>query len=333
MALKIRKPNFGGQKYFWLGILGVVVIAALLIGSSLYKAAGIGETVVKAEFVQAAGMRPGDDVRVAGIQVGTIKSTKLEGDHVLAELGLKEDVELGADASASIKMSTILGAHYIELTPGDGKGLPDNRIPISNTKVPYDLQKTVEVGTPLLEAIDSKKLAQSLDMLNSQLGDSPKLAGQALDSVGNLSKIINERREQVDSLLKNLDKTTQLLSDNRNNILLIIANGQAIGDRIFERQNLLRTLLDNIGTLSRQLQEIGGNNNGQLGQLIQQLDTMSQGLQKNSDQLSHLLEILPVTVRQWANLFGNGNYGEVNVPWLFPDNWLCKADVIKGCAG
>ncbi|KAA0019437.1 MCE family protein [Antrihabitans cavernicola] len=330
---RIRRPNFAGQRFFWLGVLGVVLIGALLVGSTLYKAIGFGENNVDVEFVQAAGMRPGDEVRVAGIPVGSIKSTKLEGDHVLATLGVKKNVHLGPDAHATIKMSTILGAHYIELKPGDGSGLPGNRIPISNSTVPYDLAKTVETGTPLLEAIDTKKLAKSLDLLNDQLGDSPKLTGQALDSVGSLAKIINDRRTQVDSLLKNLDHTTQLLSDNRNNLLLIIANGQAIGNRIFERQQMLRQLLDNVGTLSKQLQDIGANNNGQLGPLIQQLDTMSQGLQKNTTQLDNLLQIMPVTLRQLSNVFGNGNYGDVNVPWLFPDNWLCKANVIEGCAG
>ncbi|MFE3028115.1 mammalian cell entry protein, partial [Nocardia tengchongensis] len=31
------------------------------------------------------------------------------------------------------------------------------------------------------------------------------------------------------------------------------------------------------------------------------------------------------------NVFGNGNYGEVALPWLFPDNWLCFAQVNEGC--
>ena len=72
-------------------------------------------------------------------------------------------MNLGPDARATIKMSTLLGAHYVELDPGDGTGLPDDRIPVANTNVPYDLSDVVQVGTPKFEAIDADKIAESLD--------------------------------------------------------------------------------------------------------------------------------------------------------------------------
>lgn len=111
----------------------------------------------------------------------------------------------------------------------------------------------------------------------------------------------------------------------------MITQGEAIANRVMERQGLLRSLLDNIATLSRQLQEIGAQNDNQFGPTLQQLNTMAEGLQKNKDNLDRLLSIMPPSVRQFNNVFGNGNYGEVGLPWLFPDNWLCFAHVAEGC--
>ncbi|MFE3191471.1 MCE family protein [Nocardia sp. NPDC059240] len=325
------KSRFNANRNFWLGVGGVALIAALLLGSTLYKQVGIGQQTIKAEFVQTAGVKTGDKVAVSGVSVGTISGAELEGDHVLITLNVDKKVKLGPDAKASIKMATLLGARYIDLTPGDGTGIKGNRIPKSNTVVPYNLADVVQEGTPKFEELDTKKLADSLNLINQQMGDTPNMTVQALDAIGALAKTMNSRKDQVDQLLKDLDRVTKILGDNRNSLLLVITQGDAIASRVMERQGLLKSLLDNIATLSGQLQQIGAQNQNQFGPTLIQLNTMADGLQKNKDNLDRMLSILPPSVRQFNNAFGNGNYGEVALPWLFPDNWLCFAQVNEGC--
>ncbi len=325
------KSRFNANRNFWLGVLGVALIAALLLGSTAYKQVGLGKNSIKAEFVQTAGIKVGDKVDVAGVPVGSVSGAELEGDHVLITLKVDDNVKLGPDAKAAIKMATLLGARYIDLTPGDGSGLKGNRIPKNNTVVPYNLADVVQEGTPKFEELDTKKLAESLNVINQQMGDTPQMTVQALDSIGALAKTMNNRKDQVDQLLKDLDRVTKILGDNRNSLLLVITQGEAIANRVMERQGLLKNLLDNIATLSGQLQAIGAANDNKFGPTLQQLNTMAEGLQKNKDNLDRLLSIMPPSIRQFNNAFGNGNYGEVALPWLFPDNWLCFAQVNEGC--
>ncbi|MBH0781213.1 MCE family protein [Nocardia bovistercoris] len=325
------KQRFENNKYFWLGVVGAIFIVIMLVISSVFRMLGIGDQTVKAEFVQAAGIKVGDKVDVSGVPVGTVSGAKIEGTHVLLTLNVDRNVKLGSDARASIKMATLLGARYVDLEPGDGSGLKDNRIPLANTAVPYNLADVVQIGTPKFEQLDTGKLAESLNLVNQQLGDSPQLVAQALDSVGALAKVIDARKADVDSLLKDMNKVTQLLADNRNSVLLVITQGEAIANRVMQRQELLRQLLDGVATLTRQLQEIGAQNDGQLGPTLTQLNTIGEGLQKNKENLDRLYSILPPSVRYLANTWGNGNYAEAGLPWLFPDNWLCFADVAQGC--
>lgn len=329
--MALSRPSFPANKNLWIGVVGALVIVGLLVGTSAFESMGIGQRSIDVEFVQAAGIRGGDKVKVAGIDVGQVKSVELEGGHVLAVVDVDNTVHLGSDAQATIKMSTLLGARYVELDPGDGTGLPDDRIPVANTNVPYDLADIVQVGTPKFEAIDADKIAESLALLNRQLGDSPALTAQALNSVGALAKVIDTRRAEVDTLLRNLDQVTTVLDDNRNSILSIIAQGEAITDRVVERQVLVTQLLDDVATLTRQLEEIGAQNQDQFGPTIQTLNTMSEGLEKNRENLDHLLEIMPVTARQLNNATGDGPYANLALPWLFPDNWLCLVRVVEGC--
>lgn len=327
------KSAFAGNRNFWLGVIGALCIVLLLVGSSIYQFIGLGKQSIDAEFVQAAGIKTGDKVAVSGVQVGTVSGARIEDDHVVVTLDVDSSLELGPDAHAAIKMATLLGARYVDLQPGDGSGLKNKTIPRSNTDVPYNIADVVQVGTPKFEALDTKKLAASLNTINSQLGDSPELVAQALDSVGAVAKVVDQRKGEVDSLLKDLNRVTQLLADNRNSILLVITQGEAIANRVMERQSLLRQLLDNVATLTRQLEEIGAQNGDQFGGTISQLNTMAEGLQKNKDNLDKLLQIGQPTARYFNNALGNGNYGSVALPWLFPDNWLCFVQVIQGCQG
>ncbi len=329
--------GFLRNRYLRLGLIASAAVVILLVGSSTLSQARLGDKTIHAEFTQAAGLRAGATVDVSGIEVGAVRAVRLENAEVVVDLKVRRDLRLGNDARAAIKMSTILGRLHVDLTPGNGKGLPDNRIRLDHTSVPYNLGKVIQdpqykASFERVERIDPQKLRQALDAMNQQMGDSPQLAVQALDSIGSLAKVINDRRDEVDTLLKGMGTVSQLVSDNQNSVLMLLTRGEAIGQAVQQRRQLLRNLLDNVASLSKLLQDMGLENNNQFGPMIRDLNTMSEGLEKNKGNLDRLYEIMPVTVRQFNNVLGNGPYGDVYVPWgLFPDNWICFAQVVQGC--
>lgn len=329
-------PSYSANRHWWLGLGAGAAVLALLLGSSVLTRLDIGYKTVHAEFAQAAGLRTGDSVDIAGIAVGTVKSERLAGDRIEVALTVRNDITLGSDAKAAIKMSTILGRMHVELDPGSKSANTGVRIPLDRTEVPYNLAKVVNDDRYThsfehLQHLDPAALRASLDSLAHQMGDSPQLTAQALDSVGALAKVISDRRDEVQRLLQNIDTVSTVVSDNQNAVLLLLTRGQAIGAAVTQRQTLLTTLLDNIAAVSKNLQQMGIENNGQLAPLIASLNTMSEGLQKNKANLDNLFQIMPVTLRQFNNSLANGPYGEVYLPWLFPDNWLCAVDVVAGC--
>ncbi|WP_280421259.1 MCE family protein [Nocardia carnea] len=332
---KLRIP-FAANRFLWQGLIAAAAVALLVAGSSVLSQLRLTDKTVVAEFAQAAGMRAGATVDVSGIEVGEVRAVRLAGDKVEVEMKISRDIRVAADARAAIEMSTILGRMHIELIPGTGADSPDNRIPLANTAVPYNLAKVIQdpkytSSFERIERIDPGKLRQALDVFSQQMGDSPELAVTALDSIGSLAEVINARRDEVDTLLKSMDQVSQLVADNQNSVLMLLTRGEAIGNAVALRQDMLRRLLDNVAALSSLLRDMGLENNGQLGALIQNLDTMTQGLEKNKDNLDRLYEIMPVTLRQFNNVLGNGPYADVWAPWFLPDNWLCFAQVVEGC--
>ncbi|NMO04204.1 MCE family protein [Gordonia sp. TBRC 11910] len=327
---RLRK-NFDNNRRVWYGLIGTVVIILLLVGVVGFSSLGIGKQTLYGDFEQAGGIRPGDKVRVAGINVGEVQATSLEGDHVKITMQVDDDVAVTANGSAEIKLSTLLGQRYVDISLGDSKDSLDGER-IAHTSVPYDLQKTIEQGTPIIAGIDSTEFAKGLRTLNSQLAGTPAVMTSTLDGLAQMSQIITNRRDEVNQLVKDTKTVTSIVDDRQLQLAIIVGQGQQLAGKIVAREALVTRLLDGIAALATQAKAVAAENADQFAPILANLNTISQGLEKNRDNLRKLLEILPITARVTTNAIGDGPYANGYLPWgLFPDNWLCTARVVDGC--
>ena len=100
-----------------------------------------GTDEYKAVFTDATGVLKGDDVRVAGVKVGTVKDVEVvQGDssedtNALVTFAVDKDTIVDAGTHATIRYRNLLGQRYISLTHEGGSGdLSDDTIPVSQTK-------------------------------------------------------------------------------------------------------------------------------------------------------------------------------------------------------
>lgn len=104
---------------------GVVAIAC---GFAVYASDGLAafdaeqSYTVSALFRNVNGVTVGSDVRIAGVDVGTVTGLDLDPNTAFARLSLtlEEGVELSEEASASIDAEGILGGAYVSIRPGAG---------------------------------------------------------------------------------------------------------------------------------------------------------------------------------------------------------------------
>ncbi|MGZ8177881.1 MCE family protein [Williamsia sp. SKLECPSW1] len=320
------------RRHVWTGVISGTVIGVILLAAAVIPRLGVGSRDITVEFAQAAGIAAGDPVRVAGIDVGTVGRMRLAGNRVVIDLQIHHDVPVGAETRADIKLSTLLGARYVDLRPAGPQSPPVHRIPLSHSAVPYDLQKTIETGQPLVERVDGPGIAAGLDAMTEALRTAPDLAGGAIDAISTLSGVINTRRAQVASLLRNADTVTTMLADNRSSLnTMVTAGGELVGQLVTQR-DLVERLLTSVRGAATQLGGLLTENIGKVDPLVAKLESLAQGLSEHQAGLTRLFEQLPPAVRQIANATGNGNYVDVYYPWgLIPDNWLCSLQLVGGC--
>ena len=249
---------------------------------------------------------------------------ELAGDHVEAGLKVRDDVVLGEDSQAIIKITTILGSRYLALEP-DGQGsLPDNTFDLTHTEVPYDLQEALTDVTTTYEQVDSDKFAQSLAILGNQLETLPPVVPQALANTHTLSTIIAERRDQLGSLLETTELVTNTLRQQQSTIGSLVNQGNSLVGEFVARRASFHAMLDALTSLMETLNGIVVDDRPQLEQLLVNLRQLSDMLGQHDDMLRSTLQAGPPALRGLANATGNGNAVDLNaVNGLLVDSWMC----------
>src|SRR5690625_1949432 len=307
----------------WMGVFAVITIAALLVGLVSYAGLGVGKARYRADFAQAAQIQSGDAVTIAGIKVGQIENVALAGDHVVVGFYLDDGIALGADTRAAIKLTTILGSRYLELSPAGDEGLDDRTIPLSNTDVPYDLQRTLAGATSTLGPVDAERFVDSIELLNANLGGVPDELPEALTNLQSMSDILADRRSQLGTLLTNTEAVTTMLRTQRANIGALVMQGRSVLREIATRRAAVQQLFASATTLVDRANAILDDEPA-IDQMINDFHEFMRMTAEHDELLTSFLQSAPVALRNFANVTGSGNAADVFLPaGIFVDSWMC----------
>ncbi|GAB3479482.1 MCE family protein [Amycolatopsis cihanbeyliensis] len=296
-----------------VGITLIVLGMVAALNSDDLPLIGSGTTYT-ADFSEAAGLQPDDEVRVAGIKVGKVSDIELNGDRVRVSFQVK-DAWLGDRTNAMIKIKTLLGQKYLALDPvGQGPLRPDETIPLERTTAPYDVLEAFRGLSTTVDEIDTGQLAQSFDVLSETLSDTPDDVRGALTGLSQLSETIAKRDNKLAKLLANTREISGTLADRDAQVKRLIEDGNKLLEEISRRKQAISTLLQGTQTLSTELRGLIDDNNEQLQPVLTQLDRLTTMLQRNQDALGQGLEQYAPFLRMFNNTIGNGR-------WF--DNYIC----------
>jgi hypothetical protein len=112
---------------------------------------GQGKTY-SAEFTNVSGLKTGNFVRIAGVEVGQIKKISVNRDAtVRVEFSTDDSVVLTEGNRAAIRYDNLIGGRYLALEEGAGPLTslrPGDTIPVSRTEPAWRLPATVSCAGP-----------------------------------------------------------------------------------------------------------------------------------------------------------------------------------------
>lgn len=144
-------------------------------------------------------LRSGDDVRMAGVRIGSVQSTELEGTRAKAVFRIDQGFRIPEDSEASIGMAGLLGANLVSIKIGSS---------------PYVLANGKEIRT--VAGFDINLVVNEIGALSNRVGNAfasvEKLLGSEEDGEENIfdliSRLLSENRESIRNTLANLDTVT-----------------------------------------------------------------------------------------------------------------------------
>ena len=294
-ALEERSP-------YAVGLVALAALAALAVVVVLLSVLSFGTTTYSAVLSQTAGLREGESVQVAGVVVGEVRAIELRDTDVEVRFTVADDIRLGELTTAEVKVATLLGTHYLQVTPRGSGSLADDTIALERTSVPFNLEDVLEQGTDTL-------LARALEAVTGTLRRAGDDVAPALESVGRLADLVAERSEQTGDLLGSVERVSTMLQEDSEDVLSLMQQTTLVLDEVTSRREAIRRLLERTTALSRSLAGLVEDTRDDLRPALRDLDTALTALREEDETLQSLLSTLAPAVRYVANAAGNG-------PWV-----------------
>jgi phospholipid/cholesterol/gamma-HCH transport system substrate-binding protein len=255
-------------------IIGAVLAVGLLIALPGATGAGSGGTYeVRAIFDNGAFLVPDEEVRIAGANVGTVKSVDVtEDDEIVtlegggraepgkavAVLNIEDEgfKDFREDASCTIRPQSLIGERFVDCTPTQPRApgsepppeleeIPDGErgegqrlLPLENngTTVDLDLIQNIQ-RVPYRDRfrLILNDLGAGLAARGDDLGEVIDRANPALRQTDRVLNILALQNRQLASLAENGDTALEPLARNRTSVTGFLRNAAIAGEATAER--------------------------------------------------------------------------------------------------
>ncbi|EKX65851.1 MCE family protein [Streptomyces ipomoeae] len=215
----------------------VTILATALLAATIINVSFAPKDTYRAVFSDVTGLEEGDDIRVAGVRVGEVEGIRIK-DRTLAEVTFTVTAErpLLTSTGAVVRYRNLVGQRYIALTEGAGDG---TRLRPGGT-------------------IPLSRTQPALDLNALLNGFKPLFAALSPNDVNQLAteiiKTLQGEGGTVNSLLAHTALLTTTLAD---------------------RDELIGSVIDNLNSVLKTLDERGGRFSGLLKQLRRVISGLS----------------------------------------------------------
>ena len=311
MAIK----NFRERSPILIGIISILGIAAgTLFAFSIDKIPALKQAYdIQAEFADAAGLKADNQVRVAGIKVGTVGSVELAGDRVLVTLEIENGIQIPDDAFAEIKLATILGTKFVDIDAKGGAPYLESGdlIPLERTAIPYEIYQASNQGTAVLEDLDGPALNAMLEQLSKLVRVAREEVGIALSGLNELGMGLSDRQDDLRSLLANASELTDVLADEGQELNQVISASDEVLASLAAQREEIQGLLESTKLMSGELASLLRDNRGNIDSILTKLHRALVVLDRNVKHLDVAFEYAGASSRYFGSVLQQGRWADI----------------------
>ena len=293
--------------------LGALLVALLVAGGAVViQQMFFRPKAITAYFTTATAIYPGDEVRMAGVKVGTIAFLDPVGTQAKMTLHVDSGIPVPADAKAVIVAQNLVSARYVQLAPAYGSGPTMNDgavIPVERTAVPVEWNEVKEqlmrLATELgpNNGMSSGSVGRFIDSAANALNGNGDKLRQTLAQLSGVGRILAQGSGDIAGTITNLQTFVTALRDSNGQIVQFqnrfATLTSVVNDSRSDLDAALKNLSDVVGETTRFIHDT----RDKTAEQIQRLANVTQNLADHRMDLENVLHTAPHAIANAYNMF------------------------------
>lgn len=312
VGLRLRRLVGGAdRRWGFAGLAGLVAVVLVVAGLSV---ANFDETEYRAQMSDAASVRTGVEVRVAGITVGKVTAVDLRSDHVDIRFTAKSEVFVGAESTLAVRMLTVVGGYYLALEPAGTTPLGTNPIPAERVLLPYNLPRLFQDAVTPLDEIEGGTLQQTFAEIKRTSSNSSGAIRSVVEAADSVVGILDEQNADISRTLAMAEEYMGAINGARGVIKELIDSWNLLEDSAERNLVQVGKTLGTVATLLSRLSPLGRQWDAKLGPALSALTASMPPLQDLANTLGQFTEAVTTLGKQLRPLAGQDATPTICVP-------------------
>lgn len=292
----------------WLVLALFTVMIIIVFGQVRFDRT----TRYSAVFTKVSGLRAGQFVRAAGVEVGKVAEvTLIDADtRVRVDFTVDRSLPLDEATTASIRYLNLIGDRYLELKRGDsGRRLaPHGVIGIDRTQPALDLDALIGGFRPLFKALDPGKVNQIASAIITVFAGQGATINDILDQTAALTATLADRDQAIGEVIRNLNTVLATTVKHQKDFDATVNNVEQLITGLKNRADPLAAAVAHISGAAGSLADLLGENRPLLRSTIGYLGAVQEPIIRDLEALDDTLGKLPDAYRAIGRI--GGIYGD-----------------------
>ena len=281
----------------------------------------------RAVFSDVTGVNKGDDVRIAGVKVGTVEDVEVvDRSRARVTFTVAEDAVVSGSTHATVRYRNLVGQRYLALDDRVGDTTPleeGDTIPIERTSPALDLTVLFNGFKPLFQALSPSDVnTLSYEIVQVFQGEGGTLES-LLGHTASVTSTLAERDDVITSLITNLNQVLDHLGDRDQELSQLIINFRTLVGGLKDDRRAILDSLDQISALSVETADLVTGIESPLAEDITQLRRLTGNITRNKGELDRALQVMPIKLEKvgrtaiygsWFNFYLCHLEGRVRLP-------------------
>lgn len=243
------------------GAITIILLSSLTVGGvRIANGALRPRYQVVASFEAAGqGLLPLSDVKIRGVNIGSVKSIELRDGRAWVRMDIDDDEPVPVAASATIRPKTLFGEKFVDIDPGPteatGPFLGDEGEIVDATGG-FELERVLSDAFPILDAVDPEELALVISELVAAGRDLGPTINRTILNFGLVADQQAGRLAELEQFLDDLALLVEAFESSTPDLLATADHLNAALPELNERGDELALALDSGARLSADLADL-----------------------------------------------------------------------------